>query len=277
MLPAGPYILQNVRKSDLLSKEWCDLVFKDRNQDYGAYRIRKNTGKRYRLALLVVSLFVFLAVIVPFGLDLYARYKTFTELKGIEADIKELKRLDKKDGFERKHISAGRGAPKTSTVKGAHDDMPDIVETTKEDIVFGTGGPETVIVEETATIEDRDTTHNRQRTELPLEGPQLTPVEVVEEMPQFPGGHKALMEWLDAHIPYPQSCIRRKIEGDMEITFLVDKDGNVMEPSVSKSLHPDLDRTALGALKIMPRWTPGRSNGRVSVVRVTIPLHFQLR
>lgn len=275
-MPA-PLILQNVRKSDLLSKEWCDLVFDKRNRDYGAYRIRKNTGRRYRLALIVVLCAVILLVIVPFGLDLYTKYKTLTGLKGIEADIKELAKADKKDGFERKRISAGRAAPKVSTIKGASDDKPDIVETTKQEIVFGVHGTETVIVEEQTTIEDRDTIHNRKQTELPIEGPQLTAVEIVEEMPQFPGGPKALMEWLDAHIPYPPACIRQKIEGDMELTFLVDRDGNVIEPSVSKSLHPELDRVALGAFKVMPRWKPGRSNGKLSVVRVTIPLHFQLR
>lgn len=272
-----PRPLQNVRKSELLSKEWCDLIFGGRNREYGAYRIRSGMGRRYRLALFIVAAAVMTVVVVPFGLDLYSKYRTLTDLKDIGTEIKELRRLDHKEGFERKHISAGRAAPRMSTVKDAHNNMPDIVEATRRQIIFGTNGPETFTAEAPLPLEDRDTTHNRDRKELPIEGPQLTAVEVVEEMPQFPGGHKALMDWLDEHIPYPQSCLRRKVEGDMEITFIVDAQGNVTEPAVSRSIDPELDRVALGALKVMPAWRPGRSGGRVSFVRVTIPLQFRLR
>lgn len=268
---------KNVRKSELLSKEWCDLIFGGRNRDYGAYRIRGDMGRRYRWALLAVAALVFAVVVVPFGLDLYAKYRLLSELKDIGAEIKELRQLDSREGFERKHISAGRAAPRVNTVKDAHRNMPDIVEETRQQMIFGTNGPETFTADEMPLADDRDSTHNRERTELPIEGPQLTAVEVVEEMPQFPGGHKALMDWLDEHIPYPASCRRRKVEGEMELTFIVDAQGNVVEPAVSRSLDPELDRVALGALKVMPAWQPGRANGRLSFVRVTIPLQFHLR
>lgn len=266
-----------MKHSDIFSKEWCDLVFENRNREYGAYKIRKNAGRRQRFALLVVFFGTLLIILPPIVLRLYTKYQIVKSLKGVEADIKQLKQLDHKDGFEMKQMAAGRGAPRVSTLKGATEAIPDVVEVTKQDIRIGVTGPEDFFIEETTLFDDIDTLHNRERLDLPIEGPQLTAVEVVEEMPQYPGGLTALMTWLEAHIPYPPSCIRQKIEGDMEVTFLIDSTGSVIEPQVYKPLHPDLDNVALGALRIMPRWNPGRENGRVAIVRITLPLHFQLK
>lgn len=103
-----------------------------------------------------------------------------------------------------------------------------------------------------------------------------SPVEVVEEMPQFPGGLKALMQWLDKNIVYPPICIRDKVEGRVEVSFFVDQQGNVKNPQVTKGVHPLLDREALLTVKRMPKWMPGKVNGKFSVVRVTIPVEFTL-
>lgn len=103
-----------------------------------------------------------------------------------------------------------------------------------------------------------------------------SPVEVVEEMPQFPGGLKALMVWLDKNIVYPPICVRNKVQGRVEVSFYVDSAGNVREPKITKSLHPLLDQEALLTVRRMPRWTPGKSHGKFTTVRVTIPIVFAL-
>lgn len=267
-----------MKNSELFSKAWCDLIFQGRNQDYGAYKLRRNAGRRTRFALIIVGVGALLAIAVPMGLSLYVRYKIYSSFKDVGAEVHELKRMDQKEGYTTKCISAGRGAPAVSTIKGAAENQPDIVdEVAKEDIVFGVNGPETFIVDnERQLFEDLDTLHNRNRQDLPIEGAQLVAVEVVEEMPQFPGGPTALMSWLDANVAYPKSCIDAKVEGDMEVMFYVRADGSVADARITKSLHPELDRAVLHAIGLMPRWTPGKEGARFTAVCITLPLHFQI-
>lgn len=267
-----------MKSSDLFSKAWCDLVFQGRNKAYGAYRLRQRAGHRMRFALIVVTVGAMVAAAIPVGLTLFMRYKLLASLKDVGAEVREFKRLEREKDIEVKRLSAGRGAPAVSTIKGASNDAPDIVEVQKHDIVFGVNGSETFIVDDMPPLfEDHDTLHNRNRKELPIEGPQLVATDVVEEMPQFPGGMKALMTWLDANIVYPRSCVDAKVEGDMEVTFYVDKTGHVADVKVTRSLHRDLDSAVLRAFRAMPRWVPGKQDSRISAVYMTLPIHFQLR
>lgn len=266
-----------MKSREIFSKSWCDLVFDQRNKQYGAYRIRQTAGRRYRRALIMVVLLVTAFGIVPAAFQLYLRYRLYESFKDAADAVKQLQKLEKEEGYTVKHLSAGRGAPAVSTTKGATEKVDQITDVAKEDIVFGIDGDETVVVDSDPTFEDRDTLHNRDRKDLPVEGPQLIAVDVVKEMPLFPGGIKALMEWLEANIPYPKSCIDKKIEGDMELTFYVGIDGRPADARVSKSLHPDLDAAALRALQNMPRWTPGRTDHGLTAVCITLPLHFQTR
>ena len=270
------FIRLNVKSSDLFSKNWCELIFQDRNKDYGAYRLRAGAGRRYRLALTVIVAGLMLGVGIPAGLSLYARYRLLQGLENAQADLKKLQQLNERQGFEIKRISAGRRAPAVSTIKGATEQPPEIIEVTKEDIIIGVNGPETFTAVDVHDFEDADTLHNPDRTDLPVEGPQLAAVQVVEEMPQFPGGIKTLMQWLDENVPYPRSCIDQKVKGDMEVSFLVDERGYVREPEITKKLHPELDNVVMSAMRRMPRWQPGKKGSHIAIVRVSIPLHFEI-
>ena len=267
-----------VKNSELFSKAWCDIIFNGRNQDYGAYKIRKNVGRRYSYALTLVFAGAFLAAVIPTAFTLYFRYKFYKSFKDAATEVRQLKKLEREKGYTVKHISAGRGAPSYTVIKGAAEESPDIVDFTKQDIVFGINGSETYIVDDSKVMfEDRDTLHNRNRKDLPIEGPQIVAIDVVKEMPQFPGGPTALMSWLDANIGYPQHCIDNKIEGDMEVVFYVLKNGNVGDVKITKTIDPELDRIVLKAFKRMPRWTPGKADGKFTAVQITLPLHFQTK
>lgn len=267
-----------MKSSDLFSKAWCDLIFQGRNKEYGAYRLRQRAGRRMRFSLILVAFMAFTAAVIPAGLNLYVRVKLLLKMKDLGTEVKQMKKLEREKDVETKRISAGRAAPTQTTIKGANNEAPQIVDVQKKNIVFGVGGDETFIVDdEDPLFQDLDSLHNRNRKDLPIEGPQLVATQVVEEMPQFPGGITALMAWLDASIDYPRSCMDAKVEGDMEVNFYIQKDGRVSDAKVTKSLHPDLDKAVLHALKNMPRWTPGKENSRLTAVCLTLPLHFQLQ
>ena len=94
-------------------------------------------------------------------------------------------------------------------------------------------------------------------------------------MPSFPGGTQALMDYLNENTRWPgspESCI----QGRVVVSFVVEKDGSIGEPKVVKSLDPAFDAEALRVVSMMPKWIPGKFNGKATRVRYCIPIRFKL-
>ena len=100
--------------------------------------------------------------------------------------------------------------------------------------------------------------------------------QVVEQMPQFPGGDEALMQYLSKNIKYPASAQENNIQGRSVIEFVVNKDGSVVDPKVIKALDPACDKEALRVIKAMPKWNPGKQRGKPVRVKYTVPVSFRL-
>ena len=108
------------------------------------------------------------------------------------------------------------------------------------------------------------------------EKPQEKVYEVIEDMPNFPGGQGELMKYLRNNIKYPAEAQKKKIEGRVIVTFVVNKKGRITHPTVERSAHPLLDAEALRVVKRMPKWTPGRMNGEPVNVKYALPVTFKL-
>ena len=98
----------------------------------------------------------------------------------------------------------------------------------------------------------------------------------VEQMPLFPGGDAALMEHLDSHIQYPPEAAKNNIQGRVILQFVVDKTGEIGEVKVVRSVDKDLDEEAVRIVKTLPKFIPGRQNGRAVAVWYTLPVTFKL-
>lgn len=101
--------------------------------------------------------------------------------------------------------------------------------------------------------------------------------QVVEEMPSFPGGEEALMNYLSKNIKYPSIALENNIQGRVMISFVVNKDGSIVEPQVIKPVDASLDKEALRVVKAMPKWKPGRQRGKAVRVKYTVPVLFRIR
>lgn len=204
----------------------------------------------------------------------YFMYKAIQETI---ADVQEVVKLNSLKDKEIKNISTGRRAVAHAT-PDAVSEAPELVdEAVSSSAPIGIKGPDDAeFIEETAFI-DHDPNHNADQEDLPVEGVQLTKTDIVEGRPMFPGGEQALMRWMDAHCIYSQSAINRKLEGDLEVAFIIDEEGNVIEPELLKSLNPTLDAVALRAVRQMPKWKPGTINGRPICTKISIPIHFQVK
>lgn len=100
--------------------------------------------------------------------------------------------------------------------------------------------------------------------------------QVVEQMPEFPGGMEALLAYLGKNIKYPASAQENNIQGRAVIEFVVNKDGSIVDPKVVKSLDPACDKEALRVIKAMPKWNPGKQRGKPVRVKYTVPVTFRL-
>ena len=113
--------------------------------------------------------------------------------------------------------------------------------------------------------------------ELQMMAPDTTKVyDVVEQMPMFPGGTQALMQFLKDNVQYPPECEEICIQGRVILTFVVERDGSITQAKVVKSLDPRLDAEALRVVKAMPKWIPGRQAGVTVAVKYTIPVTFRV-
>jgi len=101
--------------------------------------------------------------------------------------------------------------------------------------------------------------------------------DVVEQMPMFPGGQKALMEYLAANVQYPESMGDTCAQGRVVVSFVVERNGSIAEPKVVKSVHPALDEEALRVVNAMPKWIPGSQNGERVRTKYTIPITFRIQ
>lgn len=125
-----------------------------------------------------------------------------------------------------------------------------------------------------------DTTKPAGVTYVPVEVNEKlkgTPVlTVVEQMPAYPGGMAALMEYFKENMRYPASAKERGLQGRVTVQFVVDKDGSIKEPKVIRSIDQELDEEALRLVKSMSKWEPGRQNGEPVAVKFAVPVPFKL-
>ena len=143
------------------------------------------------------------------------------------------------------------------------------------------------IVEDDAEIEETTIVSNEDQAvfvdisdDVPIvvEEPEeeQTVFQVVENMPEFPGGTQKLLEYLKKNIKYPTICQEQGIQGRVVVQFVVNKDGSIVDPEVIKPINPYLDKEALRVVSTMPKWKPGEQRGKPVRVKFTLPVQFKL-
>ena len=121
------------------------------------------------------------------------------------------------------------------------------------------------------------TTITAQKTVVSKKQSKEVVFDIVDQMPEFPGGLDSLMSFLTSTIKYPKEAMDKKIEGRVMVKFIVEKDGQVSEPEIVNSAFPALDEEALRVIQCMPKWKPGKQNGNVVRVSFTLPVAFRLK
>ena len=96
----------------------------------------------------------------------------------------------------------------------------------------------------------------------------------IKPRPSFPGGYKALQEFIEKEKKYPDEASKKREAGAVYVVFTVDTLGNVVHPKVATSVSPSLDREALRIVRKMPKWIPSREGGKKISMDFTLIIRF---
>ena len=121
------------------------------------------------------------------------------------------------------------------------------------------------------------TTVLAQKTVVSQKDQKEDPFNVVEDMPAFPGGMEAMIQFISSNIKYPADAQKQKVDGRVLVNFVVEKDGSITEVKVIKPAFPSLDAEAIRVVKAMPKWKPGYQRGQAVRVQFTMPINFSLK
>ena len=275
-------------KVDLLDNNWVDLVFEGRNKEYGAYVLRKETGKRNLKSMLLV--FAVIIAIMAAVAAKVAIENAFPKKVAMETDVELSKLAQKKEAkVEKKAPVKVEEAKPIEKVKSSVKFTPPVIKKDSE------VKPE----EELKSQEDLNKTNTAigsfdvkgndeaggevlkakeviAQPEPPKEE-ETKVFDVVEVMPSFPGGQGALFEWLSKNIKYPVVAEENGVQGRVIVTFVVERNGSITDVQVVKSVDPSLDKEAVRVVKAMPHWIPGKQNGSAVRVKFTVPVTFRLQ
>ena len=119
--------------------------------------------------------------------------------------------------------------------------------------------------------------HDKETRETRLAKPDDKVYDVVEQMPSFPGGPAALMQYISNSTRYPKVAQANGIQGRVTVQFVVEKDGSISGVRTMKSAEPSLDHEAERIVRSMPKWNPGKSNGSPVRVKYFVPVVFRLQ
>lgn len=121
------------------------------------------------------------------------------------------------------------------------------------------------------------TTVLAQKTVVSQKDQKEEPFDVVEDMPAFPGGMEAMIQFISNNIQYPADAQKQKVDGRVLVNFVVEKDGSITEVKIIKPTFPSLDAEAVRVVKAMPKWKPGYQKGQAVRVQFTMPINFSLK
>ena len=268
-------------KIDLTSQEGCDLIFEGRNKDYGAYKMRARAARRLNFSVVLVIVIAAVGFSIPRLITMVT-----PEKKEVMTEVTTLSQLEEPEVKQEEVQKVQPVAPPPPALKSSikftapvikkdeevadEDQMKSQEELTESKVTISIADVQGTDEEGGVLVEDL----KQVVTEAPVEEEVF---DMVEQAPQFPGGPAELMAWLGKNIRYPVIAQENGIQGRVTCQFVVGSDGSVRDVKVVRGIDPSLDKEAIRVIQSMPKWIPGRQNGKAVSVRYTLPVTFRLQ
>lgn len=273
---------------NLNSPEWCDIIFANKNKDYGAFSLRQTSGKRHLIAFAFIVLFMGFVTVLPKILEtvkastsayLGEMNQAYTMVKVDNEKIEQPEELIPKVPEPPKFRAMDKFVPPViapdTQVKEEHvmKSMESLNNSNKIiggfEVEKGSTDPDAIRKE----IEYNNLITGNGNNEANTVNKVFERVEI---MPQFPGGDAELQLYIGKNVQYPAVDLETGTHGLVVIRFVVDKEGYIKDPVLLRGISPGCDKEALRVIKSMPRWIPGKQNGEPVQVYFTLPVLFRI-
>jgi protein TonB len=254
---------------DKMNIPFDDIVFETRNQEYGAYRLRKKYNRNVLIGMLIGIIIIGTAIITP-----YINAKALENQKKRDQKLVELKMENLDQPQENIAPPPPPPPPPAEAVAQVKYVPPVVVDSIKPEDMKQMMTADQAQVE----VKNEEVTAVAEVQEEVKE--EEAPVEVfvvVEEMPTFPGGDAELMKFINSNIVYPEIAKENNIQGRVILRFCVTYKGAVDQVTVLKQVDPALDNEAIRVIKMLPAWKPGKQGGKPVNVWYSVPVTFQLK
>jgi protein TonB len=248
-----------------------DLVFENRNQEYGAYVLRKQYLENVYKGLLVTLIVAFIVIFFPAMLKFFKREETIDKAplrKLVYSELTAPPPIDKPKPPPPqiqlpKLQKVIKFVPPKIVKESVTEEVPTIKELRENETaaVAVDGVQEIVFDEPVAEV---------------VEAAADEVYMVVEQQPEFEGGYEAMLSFIKKNMVYPANARRMQIDGTVHVSFIVSKTGEISDVKVLRGIMTDCDNEAVRVVKMMPRWKPGKQNGKPVYVRFIMPIKFRL-
>ncbi len=264
------------RWQQVTSSDRNDIVFANRNKEYGAYTLRRDYDKRMVLIMTGVAATIGLI----FGI--------YTYIKNMPEEVIEEPKIDTTN------IAIPAPPEDEELPPPPKEELPPPEERT---IAF----PPPVVVDipvedevpiaedlentkaSTKTVETDNESWGAETGPTEEKKPEVVEIkeeailEFIEEDAEFVGGPAAMQQWISKHVQYPQTAIELGEQGKVYVSFVVEPDGAISNVQVERGISDDLDKEAKRLVRSMPRWKAGKNNGKAVRARCRLPISFNLQ
>ena len=251
--------------------EFDDIIFENRNKDYGAYPLRKKYNGIVVLSIILAGLIIITSVLIP-----YFDYKSKLRRKGEQFRVGYSQMKMEKLETPLEEIYLPSAPPPPASAENLRYEAPVVVDSirpmektipTNDDILASNPEDHKGIASGTGTSKDQLAGISGDFSDEPYA--------IVEVPPTFRGGGlEKFRDWVQHSTIYPEAAQLKGINGRVIISFVVEQDGSVTNVKVLQSINPLLDAEAVKAIESSPKWSPGFQRGKAVRVRFLIPLVF---
>jgi len=248
-----------------------DLVFENRNKEYGAYKIRKKYNRTVLWAMLVGTIIISTAIITPYVMASVSQKRIQKVEKAVQAQMENLDQ-------PREEIAPPPPPPPPPAEAQAQVKYvaPVVVDSVKAEDKTELATIDDV--KETVTDEAVVEVVEEVKEEVQEEVKEEEVFLVVEEMPSFgTGDANEFRTYVSANMKYPEVAAENGIQGRVFVQFVVEPDGSITNVRVIRGVDPSLDKEAIRVVQSSPKWNPGKQRGKPVRVSFTFPITFVLQ
>ncbi len=285
-------------KVDIISREWCDLVFEGRNKNYGAYDLRSKAGRRHLYAIvdILIGIAVIAGLIFTYAkakeaiqASLAADTEAVTELSELKKE--ELKKEEPKVQKQEEEKPKQEVLQKVAVRASVGFTVPEIVDKVddskkmKNQEDLNRSNIAIAAIDYAGDANGKGTVDDLLKgqeaggsvAQAPQKEEEAPIYSVVEQQAQFPGGEAALLAYVAKNIKYPAIAVEQEIQGTVNLRFVVEANGSIGDVQIVKSLESHCDKEAIRVVKSLPRFIPGKQQGRPVRVWFTLPVRYSIQ